>query len=72
MLGIDLQGRKDILGLWISENEEAKFWFGNFTELKNRGLKDILIPSSDNLTGMSEAIEAVYPETEHQPCVVHN
>ncbi|WP_425363419.1 IS256 family transposase [Candidatus Tisiphia endosymbiont of Hybos culiciformis] len=70
-LGIDLSGRKDILGLWISENEGAKFWLGNFTEMKNRGLKDILIACSDNLTGMSEAIEAVYPKTEHQLCIVH-
>lgn len=70
-LGIDLQGRKDILGLWISENEGAKFWLNNFTEMKNRGLKDILIACSDNLTGMSEAISAVYPQTEHQLCIVH-
>ncbi len=66
-----LTGRKDILGLWISENEGAKFWLNNFTEMKNRGLKDILIACSDNLTGMSEAISAVYPETEHQLCIVH-
>ncbi|TDG94154.1 hypothetical protein CCPUN_08490 [Cardinium endosymbiont of Culicoides punctatus] len=70
-LGIDLSGRKDILGLWISENEGAKFWLGNLTELKNRGLKDILIACSDNLTGMSDAIQAVYPKTDHQLCIVH-
>lgn len=70
-LGVDLTGRKDILGLWISENEGAKFWLNNFTEMKNRGLKDILIACSDNLTGMSEAISAVYPQTEHQLCIVH-
>lgn len=70
-LGIDVSGRKDILGLWISENEGAKFWLSNFTEMKNRGLKDILIACSDNLTGMSEAISAVYPQTEHQLCIVH-
>lgn len=70
-LGIDLTGRKDILGLWISENEGAKFWLNNFTEMKNRGLKDILIACSDNLSGMSEAISAVYPATEHQLCIVH-
>ena len=70
-LGIDLSGRKDILGLWISENEGAKFWLNNFTEMKNRGLNDILIACSDNLTGMSEAISAVYPQTEHQLCIVH-
>lgn len=70
-LAIDTEGRKDILGLWISENEGAKFWLANFTDLKNRGLSDILIACSDNLTGMSEAIEAVYPKTEHQLCIVH-
>lgn len=70
-LGIDLNGKKDILGLWISENEGAKFWLNNFTEMKNRGLQDILIACSDNLTGMSEAISAVYPKTEHQLCIVH-
>jgi transposase-like protein len=70
-LGIDLSGRKDILGLWISENEGAKFWLNNFTEMKNRGLKDILIACSDNLPGMNEAIAAVYPKTEHQLCIVH-
>lgn len=70
-LGVDLTGRKDILGLWISENEGAKFWLNNFTEMKNRGLKDILIACSDNLTGMSEAISAAYPQTEHQLCIVH-
>lgn len=70
-LGIDKSGRKDVLGLWISENEGAKFWLGNLTELKNRGMHDMLIACTDNLTGMSEAIAAVYPKTEHQLCVVH-
>ena len=70
-LSIDTTGRKDILGLWISENEGAKFWLSNMTELKNRGLQDILIACSDNLTGMSDAISAVYPRTEHQLCIVH-
>ena len=70
-LAIDLQGRKDILGLWISENEGAKFWLSNFTEMKNRGLKDILIACTDNLTGISDAIAAVFPKTEHQLCIVH-
>lgn len=70
-LGIDLSGRKDILGLWISENEGAKFWLNNLTEMKNRGMIDMLIACTDNLTGMSEAIEAVYPKCEHQLCIVH-
>jgi len=70
-LGIDLSGRKDILGLWISENEGSKFWLNNLTEMKNRGMKDILIACTDNLTGMSDAIGAVYPKTAHQLCIVH-
>lgn len=70
-LGIDLSGRKDVLGLWISDNEGAKFWLNNLTELKNRGLCDILIACTDNLIGMSDAIAAVYPKCEHQLCIVH-
>lgn len=70
-LGIDLSGKKDILGLWMNENEGAKFWLGNFTEMKNRGMQDMLIACTDNLTGMSEAISAVYPKCEHQLCIVH-
>ncbi len=70
-LGVDLEGKKDVLGLWISENEGAKFWLANLTEMKNRGLNDILIACSDNLTGMSEAIQSVYLKTEHQLCIVH-
>ena len=70
-LGIESTGHKDILGLWISENEGAKFWLANLTELRNRGLQDILIACTDNLTGMNEAITAVYPKTEHQLCIVH-
>lgn len=70
-LGIDLTGKKDILGLWISENEGAKFWLSNLTEMKNRGMNDILIACTDNLTGMSDAIAAVYPKCEHQLCIVH-
>ena len=70
-LGIESTGHKDILGLWMSENEGAKFWLTNLTELKNRGLQDILIACTDNLTGMNEAIAAAYPKTEHQLCIVH-
>ncbi len=70
-LGINLDGLKDILGMWISENEGAKFWLNNLTEMKNRGLQDILVACSDNLTGMSDAIEAVFPKTQHQLCIVH-
>ena len=70
-LGLGQDGRKDILGLWMSETEGAKFWLNVFTELKNRGLQDILIACSDNLTGMSDAIASVYPHTDHQLCIVH-
>ena len=70
-LGIESTDHKDILGLWMSENEGAKFWLTNLTELKNRGLQDILIACTDNLTGMNEAIAAAYPKTEHQLCIVH-
>ncbi|CAH2559827.1 IS256 family transposase [Cardinium endosymbiont of Oedothorax gibbosus] len=70
-LGIDRLGMQDVLGLWMSENAGAKFWLGNLTELKNRGMHDILIACTDNLPGMSEAITAVHPKTEHQLCIVH-
>ncbi len=70
-LGIDTEGKKDVLGIWLSENEVAKFWLSNLTELKNRGVQDMLIACTDNLTGMTEAISAVYPKTEHQLCIVH-
>jgi putative transposase len=70
-LGLECSGVKDILGLWISENEGAKFWLNNLVELKNRGLQDILIACTDNLPGMSEAIKTVFPKTEHQLCIVH-
>lgn len=69
-LGIDTEGKKDVLGIWLSENEGAKFWLSNLTELKNCGLQDIVIACTDNLTGMNEAITAVYPKTEHQLCIV--
>lgn len=70
-LAIDRLGMKDVLGLWMSENEGSKFWLGNLTELKNRGMHDMLIACTDNLQGMSEAIAAVYPKTEHQLCIIH-
>jgi len=71
VVGIDLDGRKDILGFWIGESESSKFWLNVLTELNNRGVKDILIISVDNLSGISEAIAACYPQTEIQKCVVH-
>jgi len=71
VIGIDLDGCKDVLGMWIGENESAKFWLSVLNELKNRGVQDILIISVDNLTGFSEAIAASYPDAEIQKCIVH-
>ena len=71
VIGIDLEGQKDVLGIWIGENESAKFWLNVLNELRNRGVKDILIMSVDNLAGISEAITACFPETEIQKCIVH-
>ncbi len=70
-LAVNLQGQKEILGLWISENEGAKFWLGVLTELKNRGVKDIFIACIDGLTGMPEAFQAAFPKTWVQLCIVH-
>ena len=72
-LGIDREGEKHLLGLWIGEAEAegAKFWMRVLTELKNRGLKDILIACCDGLTGFPDAIQAVYPQTQVQLCIVH-
>lgn len=70
-LGIDMEGRKEILGLWIMEREDAKGWLKVLGELKNRGVKEILIITSDDLPGIREAIKAVYPEAEYQGCVAH-
>lgn len=72
-LGIDRDGEKHLLGLWIGEAEAegAKFWLRVLTELKNRGLKDILIACCDGLTGFPDAIQAVYPQTQVQLCIVH-
>jgi putative transposase len=70
-LGVNREGDKELLGMWIGENEGAKFWLGVLTELKNRGLQDILIACVDGLTGFPDAIEAVYPKTKVQLCIVH-
>jgi transposase-like protein len=70
-LGVNLEGRKELLGLWLSENEGAKFWLSVLTELNNRGVKDILIACVDGLTGFPEAISAVFPRTTTQLCIVH-
>jgi transposase-like protein len=71
VIGIDLDGNKDVLGMYIGEHETSKFWLTVLNELKNRGVEDILICCVDNLTGLSEAITACYPKTEIQKCVVH-
>ena len=69
-IGIDLDGKK-VLGMWVGENESAKFWATVLNGLKNRGVEDIFIACTDNLTGFSAAIEAVFPKTEIQNCIVH-
>lgn len=71
VIGIDMDGRKDVLGIWIGENETSKFWLVVLNELKNRGVEDILVISVDNLKGFNEAISACYPMTEIQKCIVH-
>ena len=71
VLGINMDGRKEILGIWISDNESASFWTTVCNELKNRGVQDILIACRDNLSGFSTAIETVFPKTEQQLCVIH-
>lgn len=70
-IGVNLLGRKECLGLWISETEGAKFWLSVLTELRNRGLEDIFICCVDGLKGFPEAIEAVYPQAITQTCIVH-
>ena len=70
-LGVNLEGRKELLGLWLGENEGAKFWLGCLTDLKNRGLRDIFIACVDGLAGFPDAIRAAYPETKVQLCIVH-
>ena len=71
VLGINEYGEKDVLGIWIGENESAKFWLSMFNDLKSRGVKDILILCSDGLIGMKEAITTAYPKTVQQRCIVH-
>lgn len=70
-LGINLEGQKELLGMWLSENEGAKFWLSVLTELQNRGVKDILIACVDGLKGFPDAIQTVYPQTQIQLCIVH-
>lgn len=70
-LGLDLNGKRDVLGMYVGENESAKFWLGILNGLKNRGVKDILIACIDGLTGFPQAISAVFPDTEIQHCIIH-
>lgn len=70
-LAVNLEGQKELLGIWISENEGAKYWLGVMTELKNRGVKDIFIACVDGLNGMPEAFQSAFPKTWVQLCIVH-
>ena len=70
-LGVNMEGHKELLGMWMSENEGAKFWLNVLTELQNRGVKDILIACVDGLKGFPDATNTVYPETQIQLCIVH-
>ena len=70
-IGIDLDGHKDVLGMWVGENESAKYWATVLNSLRNRGIEDIFIACTDNLCGFSTAIEAVFPKTEIQNCIIY-
>ena len=70
-IGIDMNGQKDVLGMYVGQNESAKFWLSILNGLKNRGVNDILIACVDGLSGFPQAIEAVFPKTEVQQCVIH-
>ena len=70
-IGINLDGKKDVLGMWVGENESAKFWATVLNGLRNRGVEDIFIACTDNLNGFSDAIAAVYPKTDIQNCIIH-
>lgn len=71
IIGVNMSGMKDVLGIWIGENETSKYWLKVLTEIRNRGVSDILIASVDGLNGFSEAIKAVFPRTEIQRCIIH-
>lgn len=71
VLGIDKDGMKKVLTITIGENESAKYWMTVLNELKNRGVQDILVLCADGLTGLKDAISAIYPKTEYQRCIVH-
>lgn len=71
VLGVNIEGNKDILGIWIGDNESSKFWLGILNELKNRGVNDVLMFCVDGLTGLRDAITAVFPKSEVQRCIIH-
>ena len=71
ILGITTEGKKELLGMYVSQNEGANFWLSVLTDLQNRGVKDMLIACIDNLKGFAEAINSIYPDTEVQSCIVH-
>lgn len=70
-LGINIEGQKELLGMWLAENEGAKFWLSMLTELKNHGIQDILIACEDGLKGFPDAINSVYPQAHIQLCIIH-
>ena len=70
-IGINMEGQKEVLGMWVGENESAKFWLSVLNSIKARGVEDIMIACIDGLTGFTNAIEAVYPRTEIQQCIIH-
>lgn len=71
VMGVNIEGNKDVLGIWVGESESSKFWLGVLNELKNRGVEDILLFSVDGLTGLKEAIEAAFPKSDIQRCIIH-
>jgi len=71
VLGINIEGYKEVLGIWIGENESSRFWLGVLNDLKGRGVEDVLVFCVDGLTGMKEAIQAAYPKSEIQRCIIH-
>lgn len=71
MLGINADGKKEVISLQIGENESSKYWLGVLNELKNRGVEDIMVICADGLAGIKETISAAYPKAEYQRCIVH-
>ena len=71
ILGINKEGQKEVLGIYVGESESSKFWLSVLNDIKNRGVKDILVLSSDGLTGIQESVKVAYPKTDHQTCMVH-